>query len=150
MRSFGVIFVVSLNNAITSWWRHQMKTFSALLALCEGNPPVTDGFPSQRPVKRSFDIFFDVCPNKRLRKQSICGSFGTPLCSLWRHCEIIVIPLRILRNDTQTEACTHNMIHGQYFLYLLLNNDYLSLLNKQFSIEKINEFYILFWSSREC
>ena len=24
-----------------SWWRHQMEIFSALLALCEGNPPVT-------------------------------------------------------------------------------------------------------------
>ena len=24
----------------TTWWRHQMETFSALLALCEGNPPV--------------------------------------------------------------------------------------------------------------
>ena len=31
------------------WWRHQMGTFSALLALCEGNPSVTGGFPSQGP-----------------------------------------------------------------------------------------------------
>ena len=23
-----------------TWWRHQMETFSASLALCEGNPPV--------------------------------------------------------------------------------------------------------------
>ena len=29
------------------WWRHQMETFSAFLMLCEGNPPITDGFPSQ-------------------------------------------------------------------------------------------------------
>ena len=35
-----------------AWWRHQMETFSALLALCEGNPPVT----SLRPVTRSFDV----------------------------------------------------------------------------------------------
>ena len=27
------------------WWRHPMETFSALLVLCEGNPPVTDEFP---------------------------------------------------------------------------------------------------------
>ena len=27
-----------------AWWRHQMETFSALLDLCEGNPPVTGGF----------------------------------------------------------------------------------------------------------
>ena len=43
-----------------SWWCHQMETFSALLALCEGNPPVTGGFPSQRPVARSVDVFF-IC-----------------------------------------------------------------------------------------
>ena len=42
----------------SAWWRYQMEAFSALLALCERNPPVTGGFPSQRPVTRSFDFFF--------------------------------------------------------------------------------------------
>ena len=41
-------------------WRHQMETFSALLALCAENSPVTGEFPSQRPVTRSFDAFFDL------------------------------------------------------------------------------------------
>ena len=49
-----------------SWWRHQMETFSASLALCEGNPPVTGGFPSQTPVTRSFDVFFYLGLNKWL------------------------------------------------------------------------------------
>ena len=49
------------------------KTFSALLALCEENSHVTDGFPSQMPVTRSFDVFFDLRLNKRLSKQSRCG-----------------------------------------------------------------------------
>ena len=43
-----------------------METFSALLALCAGNSPVTGEFPSQRPVMRSFDVFFDLRLNKRL------------------------------------------------------------------------------------
>ena len=43
-----------------SWWRHQMETFSALLALCAGNSPVNGEFPAQRPVTRSFDVFF-IC-----------------------------------------------------------------------------------------
>ena len=42
------------------WWRHQMETFSALLAICAGNSPVSGEFPAQRPVTRSFDVFFDV------------------------------------------------------------------------------------------
>ena len=48
------------------WWRHQMETFSELLALCVGNSPVTGEFPAQRPVTRGlgFDVFFDVCLNE--------------------------------------------------------------------------------------
>ena len=34
-----------------------MRIFSALLALCVGNPQVTGVFPSQRPVTRDFDFF---------------------------------------------------------------------------------------------
>ena len=37
-----------------------METFSALLAICAGNSPVTGKFPAQRPVTLSFDIFFDL------------------------------------------------------------------------------------------
>ena len=44
------------------WWRHQMETFSALLALCAGNSPVTGEFPSQRPVTRSFQCFLWSAP----------------------------------------------------------------------------------------
>ena len=32
---------------ISPWWRHQMATFSALLALCAGNSLVTGKFPAQ-------------------------------------------------------------------------------------------------------
>ena len=53
-----------------TWWRHQMETFSALLAIYAGNSPVPGEFPTQRPVTRSFDVFFDVRPNKQLSKQS--------------------------------------------------------------------------------
>ena len=42
-----------------------METFSALLALWEGNSPVTFEFPSQRPVTRSSDFFFDIRLNNR-------------------------------------------------------------------------------------
>ena len=46
-----------------TWWRHQMEAFSALLAICAGNSPVPGEFPAQRPVTRSFDVFFDLRPN---------------------------------------------------------------------------------------
>ena len=53
-----------------SWSRHQMETFSALLAICAGNSPVPGEFPAQRPVTRSFYVFFDLSLNKRLSKRS--------------------------------------------------------------------------------
>ena len=70
----------------TTWWRHQMETFSESQAICAGNSTVTGEFPVQRPVTRSFDVFFDLFLNKRLSKQSWCWWFGTLSCPLWRHC----------------------------------------------------------------
>ena len=42
------------------WWRHQMETFSALLAICAGNSPVAGEFPAQSLVARSFDVFLSA------------------------------------------------------------------------------------------
>ena len=75
----------------TNPWRHQMETFSALLSLCAGNSPVTSEFSTQRPVTRSFEVFFDLRLNKRLSKQSWGWWFETPLCSLWRHCNTSMV-----------------------------------------------------------
>ena len=69
-----------------TWWRYQMETFSALLALCAGNSPVTGEFPKQRPATRSFGVFFNLHRNKLLCQQKWVWWFETPSCSLWRHC----------------------------------------------------------------
>ena len=37
-----------------------MEIFSALLAICTGNSPVAGDFASQKPLTRSFDVFFDL------------------------------------------------------------------------------------------
>ena len=81
-----------------AWWRHQMETFSALLTLCAGNSPVPGEFPAQRPVTRSFDIFFDLRLNKRLSKQTLGWWFETFSCSLWSY--------RTGLNSIQLKKCT--------------------------------------------
>ena len=43
-------------------------------------------FPTQRPVTRSFDVFFDLRLNKRLSKQPWGWWFETLSGSLWRQC----------------------------------------------------------------
>ena len=86
---FGVVIWQCLNTHfafkcnrryVASWWRH------ALLSICVGNSPVTGELPAQRPVTRSFDVFFDMYLNKRLRKQSWGWWFETPFRPLQRHC----------------------------------------------------------------
>ena len=79
-----------------SWWRHEMKTFSALLAICAGNSPVTGEFPAHRPVTRSFDVFCDLRLSKRLSKQSWGCWFVTPSRPLWRHCNETVALIHVI------------------------------------------------------
>ena len=78
---------LGLPGHVVTWWRHQMETFSALLTLCVGNSLVTGEFAAQRPVTRSFDVFFDLRLNKPLSKQSWRLWFETPSRSSlhWRH-----------------------------------------------------------------
>ena len=71
-------------NKCQSWWRHQMKSFPRK-ALYEWNPPI------QRPVTRSFGVFFDVRLNKRLSKRSRCRWFETLWRSLWRDVNVMLI-----------------------------------------------------------
>ena len=78
------------NETPCSWWRRQMEIFSALMALCAGNSPVTGELPAQKSVTRSFGIFFDLCLNKQFSKQSCGWWFETPTCSWWRHCNVKV------------------------------------------------------------
>ena len=68
-----------------AWWRHQMETFSALLALCAGNSPVPGEFPAQRPVTGSFHVFFDLSLNKSFSKQSWGWWYETLSHPLWSH-----------------------------------------------------------------
>ena len=45
--------------------------------------------PIQRPVTRNFDVFFDLCPNKQLSKQSRGWWFEMPPGPLWSHCNVM-------------------------------------------------------------
>ena len=77
-----------------------MEIFSTLLALCVGNSPVTSEFPAQRPVTRSFHVFFDPCQNKRYSKQWWGWWFEMPSCPLWHCCNVLkYYPLGFFSNS---------------------------------------------------
>ena len=72
----------------SSWWCHQMETFPALLPICVVNSPVTGEFPAQRPETRSFDVSFDLRPNKRWSTHWWDWWFETSLRPLWCQCNV--------------------------------------------------------------
>ena len=105
------------------WWRHQIETFSALLANCAGNLPVTGEFPAQRPVTRS--VFFDLRLKKRLSKQSWGWWFETLSRPFWRHRnvnvkvdhtagrELFIHGLKHSKeNQLQREKCMHSAVRN--------------------------------------
>ena len=62
-----------------------MEAFSTLLALREGNPTVTGGFPSQRPVMRNFDFLLSA------HEQTVDQTIGTPV--IWYAIVLILTSL---------------------------------------------------------
>ena len=121
-----------------------METFSALLAICAGNSPVSGEFPAQRPVTRSFDVFFDVRLIKRLSKHSRGWWFETLSHPLWRH-----------RNVNNYFLTTYNLlpffnrpIYGQIGRYhscnvKVISQKLLYLWMKMTKLNKCLQFYIL-------
>ena len=101
-----------------TWWRHQMETFSALLALCAGNSSVTGEFPSQGPVTRSFAVIFDLCLTKRLSKNREAGDLRRHRV----HYDITVMTISWRRREMETlflasvggESTGHRWIPSQW------------------------------------
>ena len=62
-------------------WKHFARYWPFVRAIHRA--PVNS--PHKWPVTRSFDVYFDLRPNKRLSKQSRGWWFETLLCPLWRH-----------------------------------------------------------------
>ena len=65
-------------------WKHFPRNWPFV----RGNSPVPGEFPTQRPVTRNFDVFFDLRLNKRLSKQWWGWRTETLSCPLWRHCHV--------------------------------------------------------------
>ena len=88
-----------------------METFSALLALCAGNSLVTGGFPSQRPVTRSFDAFFDLGLNVWVNNWD-AGDLGRHRA----HYDVIVMEYHAADNAA---IINKTASYGSYFLILI-------------------------------
>ena len=103
---------------LSSWWRHQMETFSALLAICAGNSPAPGEFHAQRPVTRSFDVFSDLRPNKRWGNNREPDDLGRHQA----HCDVIVmsnIPTPSMQHDVDGKLDASTTL--QYCDFIMMN-----------------------------
>ena len=108
-----------------------METFSALLALCAGNSPVTGEFPSQRPVMQSFDVLYNLRLNKQLSKQWWSWWFEMPSRSLWCHSNYHMwnygkmLLLRLFSSRPVDESASHDQVAhkiGYFYISLLFQS----------------------------
>ena len=114
--TFHDVHVPSLQHDDVIKWNHFLRYW-----------PVVRGIHrhTQRPVTGSFDVFFDLCLNKRLRKQSWGWWFETLSRPLWRHGN--VLHMDVLRQYTSIYIHIHCLgiccyIHKQYLQNLKLHN----------------------------
>ena len=82
------LFTSTIVNKTFCMMTSSNENIFALLAICVGNSSVTGGFPSQRPITRSFDIFFDLRVNKPLSKWPKRRWFENLSSWLWRYCNV--------------------------------------------------------------
>ena len=74
--------------------------------------PLCGEFTGHRRIPRtSFDVFFDLRPNKPLNKQSRGWWFETPSRSLWRHCN--GTKMSLLYAGHRLKQCYHRIIVTQ-------------------------------------
>ena len=99
-----------------------------------GESPATGEFPVQRPVTTSFDVFFDLFQNKRLRKQWWGWWFEKPSCPLWRHCDAeghfikTTLRITIFRSvHPYTFQYIHTRVSEQIDGHIALNNRYMNV-----------------------
>ena len=94
--SLGGFVLSQLAQSTHPYPPHSYQKFCAMTTSSNGNIFRVTGplcgeftgpgeFPTQRPVTRSFDVFFDLRLNKRLSKQPRGWWFERQSWSLWRH-----------------------------------------------------------------
>ena len=81
-------------------WKH-FQRYWAFVRGIHRSPAIS---PHKGPVTQSFDVFFDLCLNKRLNKQSRRRWFETPSRPLWRHCNDCHVPCTSVMIDCATRG----------------------------------------------
>ena len=84
--NFHIMVALDRDQIICTWWRHQMETFSPLLAICAGIHRSPVNSPHKGQWRRAL-MFSLICAwmINGLSEQSWSWWFETPSRPLWRH-----------------------------------------------------------------
>ena len=94
---------------------HEMATLSSLLGLCEGNPPIISGFPSQRASK--IELWF-LC----VFSWTTCWTISPDASDLgWRGSHVTVMLTNILWGN----VCRHVLVNANQRVTHLSNQCFL-------------------------
>ena len=96
------------------WWRHQMETFSALLAFVRWIHRSL-WFPRTKASNAELWCFFDLRLNKGWSKQWWSWWFEMPSHSLWCHCNDKPWPSRMIYISQTPGACLNIKISSLYW-----------------------------------
>ena len=97
-------------------WKHFPRNWPFVRGIHRS--PV-NGLPAQRPMTRSFNVFFDLRLNKRVSKQSWGWWFETLPCPLWRHCnELGGIPFAVYSQRNRHRLIQfHHITHWKWHVW---------------------------------
>ena len=113
---------------------------------------VTGEIPAEKPVTRSFDVFFDLRLNKRLRKQSWGWWFETPSRPLWRHCNALIILKSALVALTRILSLpvklTRGPLHERCFHRSSNSIEFFSALDEMYCCDRFEIVHII-WITME-
>ena len=142
----AVISLTSISRQFSiSKWRHQMETFSVLLALCVGNSTVTGESPSQRPLTRSFDVSLICAWTNGWANNRDAGNLRhrrahyevTVMC--WHQCQVLAFPVLLtsICTDVTTFKCRHIYMAKFIRYFIILSRNIMSLIMKTHSNTQI-------------
>ena len=68
-----------------------METFSALVSLCVGTPPVTGGVPTQRDTNADLLCSFCCQPEQTIEHTLDCPMNRDPMVAIWRRRDVRLV-----------------------------------------------------------
>ena len=93
-----------------SWWRHQMRTFSASLVLCERKATGHRWIPLTKVIDAEFWCFLWCEPEQILEQTVEMLVIWDVIASLWRHCNVYFSVCSITENGLTN-------VQGQVFFF---------------------------------